>query len=277
MTRGALTRRADCPDEAVWFGVAGGIADPERERDLLHHAADCDYCAALLKRAIADFSDDEPEAGAAPAEPPKKVVEMRPRAASWRPWAIAAAVALAAAGGWALGRPAYLDHEARALVAESERDARPTPFRIAGAPYARNTVLRGAGASEPRLEEARELAAEAGDEELALRIQVESGRAGEREIAALRRLRDARETPALDNLLGIAYASQGGSDASMKAAAEFDRALSLDSKFAPALFNKALALNRADNRNGACAAVSALLAIEKDEGWRAEAAAACPH
>ena len=155
-----LVRTAGCPDESLWYKLAGGeTADIEGEQ-LLDHAAYCGYCAALLREAIEDLqtgttpeeSDilnglkvvtvpvtlDLPASRLSSHIPASmaKLPRRRVHTPIWR-WAVAAGLVLACAVGvlkyefpsWALGH-------AESLLAKGEMRGRMSEFRLSGAPYA---------------------------------------------------------------------------------------------------------------------------------------------
>ena len=53
---GARTR--SCPPEAEWFRVAAGLVTAKESARFSAHAARCDYCGALLRRASEDLADE---------------------------------------------------------------------------------------------------------------------------------------------------------------------------------------------------------------------------
>lgn len=52
-------RRGDsCPPDEEWMNVAAGIVEATVSRRLLDHAASCDYCGPILRRASEDFANE---------------------------------------------------------------------------------------------------------------------------------------------------------------------------------------------------------------------------
>jgi hypothetical protein len=57
-TQGLAAPRADFPSAREWPLVATGKVQPEKVREYLRHAEDCDHCETLLREAILDSSDE---------------------------------------------------------------------------------------------------------------------------------------------------------------------------------------------------------------------------
>ena len=49
---------ADCPSVSEWPLVVAGQVEPEKAREYLRHAADCDHCGPLMQQATVDFDDE---------------------------------------------------------------------------------------------------------------------------------------------------------------------------------------------------------------------------
>lgn len=266
-------RGPECPDEGVWFEVAGKIADPAVEASLLSHAAGCDFCGGQLKRALQDFED----------LPTMIEIKSAPsRQSVWWKWAIAAALFLAASAGmWFEGLPIYAGWRARGLLAESQKGARYTPFRLADSPYAATNITRGAADDHDRLIDAAALAKEVGGMDgslLEARIQLAGGRPGDAAGRIEAAIRQRGETADLANDLGVALAESGGKQNYSSALEAFDRSLSHNHAYAPALYNRARVLGLLGRGTDACAAVAAFHASEANPLWRRDldAAADCP-
>ncbi|HEU4434466.1 MAG TPA: CHAT domain-containing protein, partial [Pyrinomonadaceae bacterium] len=57
-SQGPAPPRADCPSASEWPLVVTGQVEPEKAREYLRHAEDCDHCGPLLREATAEFSDE---------------------------------------------------------------------------------------------------------------------------------------------------------------------------------------------------------------------------
>jgi len=57
-SQGPAPPRADCPSASEWPLVVTGQVAPEKAREYLRHAEDCDHCGPLLRQATAEFSDE---------------------------------------------------------------------------------------------------------------------------------------------------------------------------------------------------------------------------
>jgi len=55
---GVVLRRADCPAEEEWRSMAGGLLSAEQTEKYMQHAANCDHCGPLLRRATEDFASE---------------------------------------------------------------------------------------------------------------------------------------------------------------------------------------------------------------------------
>jgi hypothetical protein len=51
-------RGADCPAEDEWLSLANGLLSEERTERDMQHAANCDRCGPLLRRAVEDLGND---------------------------------------------------------------------------------------------------------------------------------------------------------------------------------------------------------------------------
>jgi hypothetical protein len=71
-----------CPPDYVWLDIAAGILDKDAENDL-SHAAQCDHCGPLLRRAKEDFADElTPEEEAMIANLPSSTTAWQDRLAA---------------------------------------------------------------------------------------------------------------------------------------------------------------------------------------------------
>lgn len=159
----------ECPDKKVLEEYAAGLCFPEAASQVRTHAAQCDFCAPLLKEYLEDFSSDlTAEAkdflGRLPASQPKwqrgfvrthiipplpffiRLKEILARIADWslRSKVIAAtglaSTVLAATVlvsivtvPWAVNK--YKLHQAQELAAAAFKEERPNELRLPWAPY----------------------------------------------------------------------------------------------------------------------------------------------
>jgi tetratricopeptide (TPR) repeat protein len=175
----AVARGASCPPESDWSNFAAGLKENEAE-GLLSHAAGCDYCGRLLRRSLAEFSDevtDEEQAtlAALPSFRRDWQQRMAARMASntrrksllawlgWkglghRPvlaWGYAGGAAMmAAAGVWVFTLTQQDPIEQ--LLATAYTDQRTLELRIPNAAYAPVRLVRGSTARS-RMERPRTL------------------------------------------------------------------------------------------------------------------------
>jgi CHAT domain-containing protein/tetratricopeptide (TPR) repeat protein len=162
-----------CPqEEEDWLHVAAGLLPEEKAKELMNHAAQCDHCGPLLRKAAGIVADEATPAeestlaNLASAQPNwqrdlaeklrgnvqgRPLVEQRgpwwERLFSWpRPAFAAAALAAIVAVGW-LG-PRMLRHpSAEQLLAQAYTDHRTLEVRIPRAKYAPLRVERSSGGS----------------------------------------------------------------------------------------------------------------------------------
>src|SRR5215469_13577599 len=48
--------RPDCPDEEQFRLLSVGLEEPSTTRQLLNHAAECDWCGTILREAVQDLA-----------------------------------------------------------------------------------------------------------------------------------------------------------------------------------------------------------------------------
>lgn len=162
-----------CPkEEADWLHMATGLLPKAKARELMNHAAQCDHCGPLLRKAadiVADEATPAEErtlAGLASVQPgwqrdlaEKLRGDMPPRQPdgaraprwggfiSWpRPAIAAAALAIVMVAGW-LGLRLLRPPSAEQLLAQAYTEHRTLEVRIPGAKYAPMRVERSAGGS----------------------------------------------------------------------------------------------------------------------------------
>jgi len=167
----------DCPDQAVWREIAGGLTPANETLAHIEHASRCDSCGPLLREAVAELTDLNRDITAAERQ---HIAALQSASAEWQqrlaqriagtthsgdsqsaPWwrwklavprlasTMAAAILLAAVvgvGWWVVvqrNQPARAGH----LLARAYTEQRTLELRIAGADYAPLRVSRGPAAS----------------------------------------------------------------------------------------------------------------------------------
>jgi CHAT domain-containing protein/tetratricopeptide (TPR) repeat protein len=172
--------QGDCPGQAVWHEIAGGVTSPSQTLTYIEHASRCDYCGPQLRGAVAELTDLNGEITeaerkhiltleSARAEWQQQLAQRitatqhsRPDRGStpWRSWLAvprlamvgASLLVLAVVGSWVVvyrnrndhrHQPAYADK----LLARAYTDKRTLELRIAGAGYAPLRVSRGSATS----------------------------------------------------------------------------------------------------------------------------------
>lgn len=167
-------RGPECPAEDEWRRMAAGLTGSEEASDLVHHAAQCDYCGALLRQATEDFADDVTaeeqdvltRLATAQVSRQKELAERlsaasrhfdaaadrlgiapspKQRLLGWPRWAVAASalatLAVLAFGTWWWLQPRV--RNAERLLAEAYTAERTVEMRIPGARYAPLATQRG--------------------------------------------------------------------------------------------------------------------------------------
>ena len=187
-TRNAMEPGNECPRDVDWTGVAAGLAPEAKTQELMTHAAQCDHCGPLLRRAADTLTDDATAneeqllAGFRSAQPEwqkdlaKRLHvsandEQRNQPALWRrvflvwprPVWVAAAFAVVMLGSW-VGLRLLHPPSAEQLLAQAYTEHRTLEMRIPGAKFAPMRVERGSGESSldkpPSLLKAEALIAE---------------------------------------------------------------------------------------------------------------------
>lgn len=262
-----------CPDaETLAAWIEGRLAEDERRR-VAEHVAGCADCIELV-----DFANEtfHAEGVGAPV--------IRP--ARWQRWLLAAAAVLAVAIPLSLFVRLRSSDPVQELVAVAPRSARPVEARLSGgfawAPY-RGAMRTGADADREQMK-LMGVAAEVLDraerdpspetERAAATAMVLIGRADEgmaRLIAETKRAPD--DARAWNDLAAAHYAAALNGRASLypAALASADRALAIDPRFAEALFNRALILERMGLREPARAAWRRYLDHDASSPWAKEA------
>jgi tetratricopeptide (TPR) repeat protein len=287
---GPSVRTMSCPGETQWFEVAGGTVPDELAATLLRHAADCSYCAQLLKEALRVFSD-EPHPGEVEVVTGERLAKVVAREERWkrksidrRWWLPIAAIILVAVGlaAWRFALPRYAEQHAATLMAQAEAGTRFSSFRFSGAPYALTRVTRSQAADIPVsvLDAAWWIrwAGEGGEASvLRARIALASGDTAQVPERIQQVLNQRGPTPELLNDLAAAWAARSERNrdeaSAERALRAVDQALALFPSFPEALFNRALILNLLNRPEQACAALAAFRAAEKDPRWSDDATA----
>jgi CHAT domain-containing protein len=161
-----------CPTDADWLRLAAGLVPETKARELMSHAAQCDHCGPLLRRAADTLSDETtPEeesvlAGLGSVQPDwqrnlagrlsrtaQGISPTRSRAAWWkgvllwpRPALIAGALAVVTIAGW-LGLNVFRIPSTETLLAQAYTEHRTLELRISGAKYGPMRVQRNTGGS----------------------------------------------------------------------------------------------------------------------------------
>ena len=76
--RGRWKRKPGCPPEEEWARVAAGLMPSEEAERRIEHAAQCDYCSAVLRTMAEDFQEDWTE------EEEKTLGEARSASEEWQ-------------------------------------------------------------------------------------------------------------------------------------------------------------------------------------------------
>jgi len=106
---GAAPRRPDCPKDIDWFDVAFGLWPESRARQLIMHAALCDHCGPLLRKATSLALTPTPheEKLLAELKAPSQPVPPPPPPRRFMRWLVPAMAVMIVAGlaTWLLRRP----------------------------------------------------------------------------------------------------------------------------------------------------------------------------
>jgi tetratricopeptide (TPR) repeat protein len=287
---GPSIRTVSCPQETQWFEVAGGTVPDELSATLLQHAAECFYCAQLLKEALHVFSDeshpgeDEVVLSERFAEVVAREERRKRKSIDPRWWLPIAAIIVLTAGlaAWRFALPRYAEQHAATLMAQAETGTRFSSFRFSGAPYAPRRVTRSQAAEIPVsvLDAAWWIRwASEGSETSVLRarIALASGDTAQVPERIQQVLNQRGPTPELLNDLAAAWAARAERNrddmSAERALQAVDQALAISPSFPEALFNRALILNLLNRPEQACAALAAFRAADKDPRWSDDATA----
>lgn len=305
---GKANKAPGCPEEDRLRFLAVGLVDPAEARDLMAHAAGCDWCGAVLRQAAQDLIEpptgDEMESAqssrlakpgdrrrlaARLAPPSRSVPSPRPWVLRW--WPAAAALAAALVVGvvfktqWTGGAAG-----AGRLLCRAYSDRREVEMRLSGCTvYGPMRSERGAGSSRlsqpPELMEAeariaRAIATHADDPEwlqLQGRADILEGRE-EAAIAELERAHTLRPNDASVLAdLGTAYFQRAQKTADPKLYASAFEYLSQGVRLKPndaaLVFNRALAAEKIFACTEARDAWEAYLRLDSTSGWATEARA----
>jgi len=281
LRRGGLRSRMSvvgpqCLPLLEWVLLVDHACSPEREREMLQHAANCDACAALLHEAFQ--LAEPPEAGEEaiidrlPSSQPGAIERLVPGLQQRRlpyTWMIAAAaVFVLAAISWVL--PQWRQQAMDTEIAQAFARSRPIEFRLADMPY---------GAyQEERSKNLPTTAPDAGGERgpsswraAVLAHDLDSA------LARAEAARNGPATAALLNDRAAIHAARGDRLRSeteyQTASALLDQALSLDPNQPAVLFNRAILFYRLNRREQMQAAINRFLEVERDSRWRGEAEA----
>lgn len=292
-------RSKSCPATEEWANLAAGLAGKAAADRLLHHASECDACAAELRNISECFSDsltdDEQQMLGGLRTSGKDWKEefvqrlTRKSHGSYFPaphlaaWVGVAAAALVVVAIWWITRPSSVAHTA-GLLAQAYSEERQFDLRLPGARQAPLQVKRGAEFKRPEALLEAELriqravrAPQPNPEWLDL-----DGRADLLElkpraaIDSLTRAASVSDGNAdIDADLGCAYALRGELENEptdyQKALQYFSDALRKQPHFAAAAFNQALVYEKLKLYNQAEETWRAYLSLEPDSAWSNEA------
>ncbi len=295
---------AECPPQREWPMVASGMIGEETAQNRLEHAMECDACGSLLKDA-AEFGAGEPtaEEELALARLVTSTERWRrsfggslqrvsSRRLRWEAAAMAAGVVLAAAGWWWMGQRLVGGEEGAVnrLLAQAYQQDRRVEMRLRGAGYGPMRVVRGSGETEsamdrpPALLEAEARIGKAlrssRDEARWLEVQARADLIeGRRYQAAITELERAQaERPgdqAVRTDLATAYFERGDA---LNRPLDYAKAVELlgavihdQPQDKVALFNRAIALERAELYHQAEADWKRYLELDGTTDWAAEA------
>jgi tetratricopeptide (TPR) repeat protein len=300
-------KTSECPEEDRLRMLVPGLVDTAEADKLLGHAAECDWCGAVLREAAQDLSgpptDEEEEfargAWLANADHRREFVERltrhkrsareaRPRRwAAWWPLPVGLATAALVGGVWYELTSAGGAGSAERLLAEAYTKQREIEVRIPGAAYGQLRVQMGEESSRlnkpielseaiPKIQ--RGIAAHPNDPQwldLKGRADLLEGQYQEAivELEHARALQPRDATTLTD--LGAAYFQKAAREDDKKAYRSaydyFSEGANLKPGDKVLAFNKALAAERIYANNEAPGSWEAYLKMDPDSGWAAEA------
>jgi hypothetical protein len=239
-------KTADCPEPALFYEIAAGLASCETEARLLDHALECSGCGLIMKSAYEDLR----------TEPERTVFEMPVR---YRMLCLAAGIVIGVICLSPFVWSRFALHRAQSLVARAEAASRPNEFRFSGAPFAPARYTRS-GANQDDVPAdllsagawANRASASPEAELLRARIAFDS-----RETAGVSRsirgvIARTGRTPALLNDLGAAQAAHGIATRNEAEVRQALATLSEAQALPEARFNRALVLNYLGDSADAC-------------------------
>ena len=264
--------QTDCPSPSDLAAFTEGGLDPSHRRAITRHLLECEICYAVVRETAVVL---------AALEPP-----VRQRTWRTRRTFLAVAASLIVVVGLAvmLRLPAWTVAAALRDLASNMSEHRPFEARLAGFAHAPAVVVtRGAEGNE-----SPQLFAAAAHAERRLEGRTDGAALHALGVAALVRGRHDDAIASLERAveqtasagflsdLSAAYLARGrarGERADVIRAAELaERALGRDARFAPAAFNRALAIEaQPERRDEARGAWDAYLAIDDASAWADEA------
>jgi tetratricopeptide (TPR) repeat protein len=292
----------NCPDENIWFDVAGGRLSPAESLTYIQHAATCASCAQKLRTANRIFEDElsaaeESTINSLPSSNPdrqRELAEMLGKVSKAQedkkglevkqtlriPWRRLLLYAIPATAcvivGLLVSNSIYVKgqvQEVQAFVDSEYGKGRPGDYRLAGMPYQRNRGERGPANLLPFIEIPKSV------------IRTKPLLAGEaaflngeprsaKEI--LERACRSCDTSAMTlNDLAVATAMEADTTRSQadyeKALALLDEALKQRPGDAAIYFNRARIFERLKRSEDARKALEQFRRFERDPGWLAEA------
>jgi CHAT domain-containing protein/cytochrome c-type biogenesis protein CcmH/NrfG len=299
----------DCIQDSEWVRVAAGLLSDSQTRELMKHAAQCGHCGPLLKNAaeaVVDEATPSEEALLASLQSARpewrknmaatlrySVRDRQPKSSWWKAVFVSPAPAYALAGivavaalAW-IGVRAWRPPSAEQLLAQAYTEHRTLEVRIPGAKYAPVQAQRGTERSDfdkpQSLLKAEDLIGENLRKNPAdpvwLQARARADLLNGNYDSAIKSLQRARETqpdsPGLLIDLGSAYfvrAETAGTPIDYGNAIEsFGKALSKSPDDPVALFNRALACERAFLYTQAIDDWEHYLRVDPRGGWADEA------
>ena len=299
------TRR--CPDEDRLRLLLPGQVEPKEAEKLLTHAAECDWCGAVLREAAQDLAEpptgeEEELAGRgrfADPGPRREFVERitgggRPDPKPWLPilrwwpaWSLATAALVVAGGGasylqWARGTA----HTER-LLAQAYTERRQMEMRLPGAEWGRIRTQMGVESSSfnqpleltDAISNIKRGIASHPDDPSWLKLQGEADLLDGKDEAAIAELerahalRPADASILLDLGTALFQRAEKEDDPQWRAKAfeRFSEGVRLKPNDAALLFNRALAAQRMSNFHEAEDDWGAYLGVDSTSGWAREA------
>lgn len=261
-----------CPLPQEYILLAEHDLDLERERKLLDHAASCDHCAVQLRESVEltiPLTVISQEADSLRLSRPNALARLaglaKPAPNRWV--AAAAAVLMGTAAWWLYSY--WNRSRSETEITQAFAQDRSIEYRLDALPYGPYDQTRSRRYS-PDIPTSKDASGPA-----SWRMAILEGDLD----GALGRLagtaRNQTANPKLLNDEAAVHAARGDR---LRLNSEYgaaltllDHALALDPRYAPALFNKMIVLQRLEHRAQMRAAALEFLSVERDPHWRSEA------